>query len=134
MKLTSKKYEVSEGEEFGEDILKRRPFGESLCNLVKRSETPLVIGLNGHWGEGKTTFVKMWQGLLSKENIPNVYIDAFENDYLEDAFMVVASSINDYIEKEVGKEKSENFAKIAARVGVQTLSFATKIGIRIASL
>jgi hypothetical protein len=50
-----------------------------LLNIVVQSNDELVIALDGKWGEGKTTFVKMWQGLMAEANVPNIYIDAFSN-------------------------------------------------------
>ncbi|HCE4734527.1 TPA: hypothetical protein NGU80_003657, partial [Vibrio parahaemolyticus] len=67
-------------------MLRREAFGESLKNLVIRSDDELVVSLDGKWGEGKSTFVKMWQGLLTANNVPNIYNDSFANDYVEDAF------------------------------------------------
>jgi len=35
----------------------------------------------------------MWQGLLKENGVPSIYIDAFQNDYTEDAFILIASAI-----------------------------------------
>ncbi len=50
---------VGENEAFEQDVLGRSDFGQSLLNLVFQSSDELVISLDGKWGEGKTTFVKM---------------------------------------------------------------------------
>ena len=92
------------------DLLDRKEHGEGLLNLVKNYskfqdelQNDFVISLNGDWGEGKTVFVKMWQELLKESSIQNIYIDAFANDYVDDAFMVVASAIDQHIEKHIKK-------------------------------
>ena len=97
---TNTKYKF--GDDF--DLLDRKDHGEGLLNLVKNYskfqdelQNDFVISLNGNWGEGKTVFVKMWQELLNESSIQNIYIDAFANDYVDDAFMVVASAIDQHI-------------------------------------
>jgi energy-coupling factor transporter ATP-binding protein EcfA2 len=83
MKLVTPSLVVEESDGFRNDALQRQQFGEALSNLVIRSTDELVISLDGKWGEGKTTFVKMWQGLLNERGVPSIYIDAFQNDYTE---------------------------------------------------
>src|SRR5437899_2382392 len=72
------------------DIFERRPFGEKLTRIVQTLEDPLVLLLDGQWGTGKTTFIKMWRGELTKLKVPSIYFDAFANDYHEDAFLTIA--------------------------------------------
>ncbi len=137
MKIVTPPLVFGENEAFEQDALGRRDFGQSLLNLVTRSSDELVISLDGRWGEGKTTFVKMWQGLLTQSGIPNIYIDSFANDYIDDPFIAVASEINTYIENKLvnpDEKKAEEFRVKAKYVGVQLLSWTTKIGIKAATL
>jgi tRNA A37 threonylcarbamoyladenosine biosynthesis protein TsaE len=73
VKLVTPQLIVKEDNAFTNDALDRKTYGEALLNLVVRSSDELVVSLDGKWGEGKTTFVKMWQGLLSQAGIPNIY-------------------------------------------------------------
>lgn len=73
MKLVATPLIIAENADFEGDLFERRSFGESISNIIKNSKDPLVIGLDGNWGEGKTTFVKMWQGLLDEQGLPNIY-------------------------------------------------------------
>ncbi len=128
---------IEENEGFEKDILNRENFGKALLNLVSQSSSELVISLDGQWGEGKTTFVKMWQGLLSNNEIPNVYINAFANDHVDDAFISVASAITAYVDNNTVKaneEKISEFKEKAISVGVQLLSWTAKVGIKAATL
>lgn len=137
MKIVTPSLIISSTEGFSQDILDRKSFGESLLNLIERSEDELVISLDGQWGEGKTTFVNMWQGLLEEKEIPNIYIDAFSNDYVDDAFISIASSITSYANNNTtkdNKEKIEEFKNTAKRVGVQLLSWSAKVGVKAATL
>ncbi len=107
------------------DIFNRKPFGESLLNLIKNTDDELVLALDAPWGEGKSTFVKMWQGLLNQECIPHIYFDAFENDYQQDPFLAISSQIYELIDKgdkdthKEFKEKATSALKVVGRVGLR---------------
>lgn len=134
MKLVTPPLVVEEFDAFKGDVFERKFFGESLLNLVMRSNDELVISLDGRWGEGKTTFVKMWQGLLAGEGIPSIYIDAFQNDYVDDPFISIASAITSYLDAHSEAEKASDFKDKAKKVGVQLLSWSAKIGVKAATL
>ena len=137
MKLVTPQLIVKEDDAFTNDALGRKTYGEALLNLVVRSSDELVVSLDGKWGEGKTTFVKMWQGLLSQAGIPNIYIDAFANDYIDDAFISIASAITTYAEARIKKthhEKIDELKDKTKKVGGQLLSWSARIGIKAATL
>ena len=134
MKLIATPLTITDNANFEGDLFERKTFGESIANIIKNSKDPLVIGLDGNWGEGKTTFVKMWQGLLSEQGLPNIYIDAFANDHTDDAFMVVASAITDYAGSKLPKPKAKELIDKTKKVGAQLFSWSTKIAIKALTL
>ncbi len=137
MRLVTPQINIGTTDGFRNDLLERKSFGESLLNLIKNTSDELVISLDGKWGEGKTTFTKMWQGLLLEEGVPNIYINAYESDYVEDAFIALASEITTYVDKNIEKdnlEKVEEFKTKAKKVGVQLLSWSAKVGVKAATL
>ncbi len=133
MKLITPPLVVGDSDGFTNDIFERKSFGDSLLGLIKHSDDGLVISLDSQWGEGKTTFIKMWQGALKEEKIANIYIDAFQNDYNNDAFITIASAIIAYTEKHCPAEKAEIKAEIldaAKKVGVKILPIFGKIALK----
>ncbi len=137
MKIVVPPMTVAEDDGFNNDVLNRKPFGEALLNIVTRTKDELVISIDGQWGEGKTTFVKMWRGLLAENNIPSIYIDAFANDYADDAFIVIASAITEFVEKNISKDNCKKVAELkeeTKRVGIQLLSWSARVGIKVATL
>ncbi len=135
MKIVTPSLVVEELDSFKNDALDRKSFGDALLNLVMRSNDELVISIDGKWGEGKTTFVKMWQGLLMNAGVPSIYIDAFQNDCVDDAFISIASAITSYVEMHSDDEKKcSEFSEKAKKVGVQLFSWSAKIGIKAATL
>lgn len=108
------------------DIFKRKPYGERLLNLISNSSDELVLALDAPWGAGKSTFIKMWQGLLHQNDIPNIYFDAFENDYQQDAFLALTSQIYSLIDQ-TSSAKQKNFKSKA----VAALKTVSRAGIRV---
>lgn len=129
MKFVTPSLVIEQDDGFKNDVLQRKYFGEALSNMVTRTTDDLVISIDGQWGEGKTTFVKMWQGLLKENGVPSIYIDAFQNDYTDDAFISIASSINTYVEQYAPEtEAKAHFSDKAKKVGIRLLSWSAKTG------
>jgi predicted KAP-like P-loop ATPase len=91
--LPALKVDDTEGFTPEKDIFGRATLGRGMTNLLSSVSEPVVLALDGQWGSGKTTFLKMWAGELRKAGFPVVYLDAFRNDYESDAFTAVASEI-----------------------------------------
>ncbi|WP_201512977.1 KAP family P-loop NTPase fold protein [Psychrobacter alimentarius] len=97
MELRRHNVEVNDADPFANDWLERKGFAIQLTNIVENNKQgEVVIGLSGQWGEGKTTFVKMWQKHMENKDIASIYFDAFEYDYLEDVFLSLAIEIYNY--------------------------------------
>ena len=97
MKLVKHVTEIDESNPFKNDWLKRQDFANQLTNIIKNnSDRSFVIGLSAQWGEGKTTFVKMWQKEMENEGINCIYFDAFEYDYMENVFLSIAIEIYNF--------------------------------------
>lgn len=137
MKLITPSLNIEHQDGFKNDILDREYFGERLLNLVSNTNDPLVISLDGKWGEGKTTFVKMWQGMLKDSNIHSIYFDAFANDYLDDAFISIISAVTSYAEENTENDNLETVNELkdkAKNVGVKLLGWTAKLGVKAATL
>ena len=76
--------------------LKRQQHAVNLTNIVKNVNQPFVLVLDAKWGDGKTTFIKMWQKHLEKEEIDTIYFNAWENDFYEDPFMAFLGEISQH--------------------------------------
>ena len=97
MELRRHNVEVNDADPFANDWLERKGFANQLTNIIENNKQgEVVIGLSGQWGEGKTTFVKMWQKHMENKDIASIYFDAFEYDYLEDVFLSLAIEIYNY--------------------------------------
>ena len=127
MKLIVPPINISEDDGFTSevDIFNRKPLGEALLNLIQNTEDELVLVLDAPWGEGKSTFIRMWQGFLKDKKVPHIYFDAFENDYQADPFLAISSQIYSLIDEEDEenhkefKEKATSALKVVGRAGLR---------------
>jgi len=114
------------------DILKRKTFGEALTRLVQAIPDGGVVALDSPWGEGKTTFVKMWRGYLHQQNIKSIYFDAFEHDYSDDPFICLSAELLTFFES-VGAEEQTLKDKMAS-VGKGVLKAGLNLGLKVLTL
>ncbi|RBP85695.1 hypothetical protein EBI01_02280 [Marinomonas rhizomae] len=115
------------------DIFKRKGFGERLANLVENSGGSPVVALDSGWGEGKSTFIKMWRGYLENHREPemiSIYFDAFENDYQKDPFLTLASEIYQLI-KVKDEETKTRFKDKAAKAAKSLFRGALKVSVKV---
>ena len=93
---------------FAKDALNREPLIKNVTRVFKQSSDGLVVTINAKWGEGKTSFLKLWKISLEKDTsfIP-VYYDAFQHDFSSDAFVSISSAIYKGIEKPSYQKNSE---------------------------
>lgn len=90
---------------FAKDAFNRENFANNLTNLFRNIEDGLVITINSKWGDGKTTFIKLWEYQLNQsvEFIP-IYYNAFANDFTGDTFLSIAAAIHEAIKEKLKNE------------------------------
>lgn len=134
MRLKPRPLELDENTGFDQqiDIFKRIELGERLSRLLESSDDSVIIGIEGPWGEGKSTFAKMLRGhLKSEKNITTIYFDAFENDYQKDPFLAITSQILQQSSNSISKTKT--FKDSAVKVTKILLRGAVRVGVKTAS-
>jgi len=107
-----------------------------MTSLLSSVSDPVVLALDGQWGSGKTTFLKMWAGELRKSGFPVVYLDAFRNDYADDAFTAVAGEIIALanLQRKAGATSAKIFLEKAVGAGKVILRSGLKLGLKAATL
>ncbi|HEM6844647.1 TPA: hypothetical protein U2I45_001257 [Providencia rettgeri] len=128
MKLTMPLLDYKDGFDFENDIFLRKNLSVQLENIIRKSEDEsLVIALDDDWGNGKTTFLKMWEGEIIKNNeFQVVYFDAFQNDFQSDPFIALSSNIYKLV-KDISLQK--RYLEATKKVGSILLKASAKIGI-----
>lgn len=114
---------------FERDVMGRKPIAEKITSYVDRLHAGAVIGISAPWGEGKTYFGRNWHAQL-KETHRVAFIDAFENDYLDDPFLLIASELSELIHS---GDKQQKLKSRAAQVLKAIMPIGTKALVNLAS-
>lgn len=138
MRLFPKPISVGEEEGFTQenDLFGYFRFAKSLLGIFDKIDSPLITLLDGEWGTGKTTFVKMLSGELRKDGFPVIYFDAFENDYLDDPFIALTSeviSLAQTLELQ-GQSKYTKLVNAAKKTATQVTVTSAKIAAKAVTL
>ncbi|MCY4079203.1 MAG: P-loop NTPase fold protein [Caldilineaceae bacterium] len=88
--------EVSSEEPWQDDLLGRKEIAERLTNLIRKQRVPLLVGIDGKWGTGKTFLLRRWQKDLESEGFRSIYYNAWEDDFCDDPFLAVVGQLFDH--------------------------------------
>lgn len=97
---------------FNGDYFSRRKTAEQLTSLLTRLTEGSVISIEAAWGDGKSWFGRNWAADLEQQEFKTIYLDAFENDYIDEPFVQISAEILKLLKK--GNEpyiKIQNSAK-----------------------
>lgn len=108
--------------EYQKDILNPKTFDDDLSDLsifslrikeyieIEREfvDGSLVISLNGEFGSGKSTFIKMWSNEIKQKDKKTIVvnINAWVDDFCGDPLISILSSMIDEFEKQQKKYKT----------------------------
>lgn len=110
-------------EPFEGDLFNRQPIADRLTGYIERLTQGGVFAIDAPWGEGKTWFGRNFQAQLTKQGFATIYIDAFENDYVDDPFMLVASELLDALKP----SNSDAFAKASKAIAKNLIPISAKV-------
>jgi hypothetical protein len=116
---------VSSSQPHEEDLLNRGDLIARLTPMLSRLQNGAVLAIDGSWGSGKSWFIKNWHERLLTEGYSTSHMDAFEQDYNDDPFTQIISSLIDLVK---GENKHE-MATAAAKVSIALLPLATRLGV-----
>lgn len=114
----------------GDAFQDRATTAHRLTGFIDRLRTGAVIAIDAPWGSGKTWFGKNWKRKLESDGYETIWVDAFSNDYVEDPFILLASSIS-----ELARRKESGTKDALQRSAIKTvralLPLAAKTGLTI---
>lgn len=99
--------EIPDNNPFQNDVLNRKDNIETLTTFITSFEQSIVLCIDGGWGQGKTTFIRMWEKYLLQHSIPTIYFNAWESDYTDDALIALIGEIDLAAEKLAIQDKNE---------------------------
>lgn len=120
----------------GADDLDISSYHEALVDFIKKTDTPMTIGVQGEWGSGKTSLLnQIWSKLndsnnehLDDENYLQIWVNSWEHSLLckpeECLLKIVNEIIQELLAADVDKNKRDkvkdgvqNLMKGALRIG-----------------
>jgi predicted KAP-like P-loop ATPase len=110
-----------------QDRLNRADFARALADLVPVCETPLVIGLYGGWGTGKTSLMRLIDQSLDPKRTASVWFDAWQHQHDEDAAVALLHTIVHRFE--LGQEGRKLLSVISLALGSAFLKSTTNLSI-----
>ena len=120
----SQELEIPENNPFQHCALGREKYAKILTDIIMLySKSGCVMALNGEWGSGKTTFVKMWRQSLENDHFKTFYFNAWESDYVEDPIIAMLSDLQDL---KANDEKYKNLLSKGGKVVFSALSTSMK--------
>ncbi len=102
---------VPEDDPFKHDLLGRKVSVEVLTHLVNSLEGPCVLAVDAAWGNGKTTFLRIWEQYLRNKGFPVVRFNAWETDFSEDPFVALSTELTSGLQEHADPSIA---AKVAA--------------------
>ena len=98
------------------DALNREDIAEAFARLAMSCETPLVIGLYGTWGIGKTSLMMLIESKLkkldSKDNIKVVWFDPWRHQFDEHPVVALIHTLYDSIKGSFSQQTLEKMKKL----------------------
>lgn len=107
VKAKIRDFEVPENDPFANDQLDRKKYIHALTNAAFVYKDGAVIALNGAWGTGKTTFVRMWAQHLKNNGFPVIYYNAWEDDISEEPLFSLLRGLKNANDNEEKKEEND---------------------------
>lgn len=130
---------IPETEPFKNDLFGRKQLGDSLISLFKATQEGVVLCLDAPWGDGKTTFARMWLADLKRQGLNCIYFNAYAHDYANEPFIAFCGEILSLAEKSFAGDKviqalKKDFKTKAKQIGAKLLGTTARIGAKALTL
>jgi hypothetical protein len=100
---------------FANDKLDRIESGKVLAHFLSAAITPYVLGIDAGWGQGKTTFLRMWRQHLENGGFPVHYFNAWEADYESDPLVSLMAEVRTFAKTKAAQLPIEEAGAIQRR-------------------
>lgn len=119
-KLPDITQEIKVSDPFKDCVLKREPYAQVLTKIIEDAKGG-VIALNGKWGTGKTTFVKMWKVYLEKNDFTCLYLNVWDNDYSVDPIIPLMAQFYELFNSKLKEKSLNDYLAKGAKVTINIL-------------
>ena len=128
IRIQPREIDVPADAPFKNDLLGRQEPVEVLTHLVGSLEGPCVLAVDAAWGNGKTTFLNMWEKYLLKQKFPVVKFNAWETDFSGDPFVALSKELTHGLKDFTTTSRRQEIEKGAKKVLQETLPILMRLG------
>ncbi len=132
IRIQPREIDVPKGDPFKNDLLGRKEPAEVLTHLVGSIEGPCALAVDAAWGNGKTTFLRVWSQHLRNQRFTVVKFNAWETDFSGNPFIALSTELteglHEYADAPLAK-KIDNTKKVAKEVLRQAVPGGITLGI-----
>jgi len=114
--------EIDHQAPFSNDKCGFEPFGLMLTSILSQAADGIVIAVDAPWGQGKSTFARMWTESIKKEKkLKDVILfNAFQHDSHSDPFVPLAAEVLSIVKQQGGKNHGK--LKKSAQAVLQSIA------------
>lgn len=116
---------VHHDEPTSKDRLNREQYAEALARMAESCNTPLVIGLYGTWGIGKTSLMKLIEGKLDQTKSLPIWFDPWQHQFDENPVVALSHTLLSVLDLEKQEEAKKLIWVIASAFGSSVLNTLT---------
>lgn len=95
IRVQPREIEVPTDDPFRNDLLGRKDLVDTLTRLIASIEGPCVLAVDAGWGNGKTTFLRIWAQRLRDLGFPVVQFNAWETDFSGEPFVALSTELTE---------------------------------------
>lgn len=107
---------IEEGKPFMNCQLGREEYANILTQIVSRFHEGGVVAINGKWGTGKTTFVRMWKQSLEDNGFKTLYFNVWQDDYITDPLIGLIGQMRTMCESGDDNERFSKIVDVASKI------------------
>lgn len=108
---------IRDDEPTSNDRLNREHYAKAFAQLSSSCKTPMVIGIYGSWGVGKTSLMKLTERFLDTDKIISIWFDPWQHQFDENPIVSLAHTLVQTLGKNVKEEGKKILAVISAAFG-----------------
>lgn len=127
--MKDKEIEIPKNDAFKNCKLNRKEQADVLTSIIDVYKEGFVLSVDGKWGTGKSTFMKMWRQYLIDNGYKTILFNAWENDFTSDPLIAIMGEI-----KQTFFEDAEKLNSITNKLASISKSFIPVLAKTFASL
>ena len=136
MNIRTPELAIPDDDPFLKDALDRRELEPPLSQFVRSVDGPMVLAIDGGWGIGKTTFLRMWMRKLQTAGHACLYLNAWQSDFSEDPLAALIGELSELVstfktsgERQTAlQERLETVKKVGGKIIKKALPALVRMG------